>query len=75
MIFVKIIFSLFLVKIGSSTFAPLGAQGVTMSVRLPDLEKLKFVRKQVSWFEGKDIMDTCFILNFGYEALLPWPQV
>ena len=22
-----------------------------------------------------DIMHTCFILNFGYEAPLPWPQV
>ena len=38
-------------------------------------EKLEFVRSSVSLIEGKDIMDTCFILNFGYEASLPWPQV
>ena len=38
-------------------------------------EKLTFVITAVSWISGKDIMDTCFILNFGYEAPLPWPQV
>ena len=38
-------------------------------------EKLKFVRTSVSWIQGKDTMDTCFILNYGYEAPLPWPQV
>ena len=42
---------------------------------LPDTEKLEFVRKSVSWIQGRDIMDTCFILNFGYEAPLPLPQV
>ena len=42
---------------------------------LPDTEKLEFVRKSVSWIEGRDIMDTCIILNFGYDAPLPWPQV
>ena len=42
---------------------------------LLDTEKLDFVRKSVSWIEGKDILDTCFILNFGFEAPLPWPQV
>ena len=42
---------------------------------LPDTEKLKFVSKSVSWIQGHDIMDSCFILNFGYEAPLPWPQV
>ena len=42
---------------------------------LTDTEKLEFVRKSVSWIEGWDIMDTCFILNFGYKAPLPWPQV
>ena len=42
---------------------------------LPDTEKLKFVSKSVNWIEGKDIMDSCFVLNFGYEAPLPWPQV
>ena len=42
---------------------------------LSDEEKLKFVNTSGSWIEGKDIMDTCFLLNFGYEAPLPWPQV
>ena len=38
-------------------------------------EKLEFVKTSVSWISSQDIMDTCFILNFGYEAPLPWPQV
>ena len=42
---------------------------------LPDTEELEFVSTSVSWIQGHDIMDTCFILNFGYEAPLPWPQV
>ena len=42
---------------------------------LPEDEKLEFVRTSVSWIEGRDIMDSCFVLNFGYEAPLPWPQV
>ena len=42
---------------------------------LSDAEKLKFVSKSVSWIQGQDTMDSCFILNFGYEAALPWPQV
>ena len=42
---------------------------------LPDTEKLDFVSKSVSWIQGKDITDSCFILNYGYEAPLPWPQV
>ena len=42
---------------------------------LTDEEKLEFVSNSVSWIQGKDIMDSCFILNFGYEASLPWPQV
>ena len=42
---------------------------------LPDEEKLEFVKTSVSLIEVKDIIDTCFILNFGYEAPLPWPQV
>ena len=42
---------------------------------LPEAEKLEFVKTSVAWIQGQDIMDTCFILNFGYEASLPWPQV
>ena len=42
---------------------------------LAKAEKLEFLKTSVSWIEGKDIMDTCFVLNFGYEAPLPWPQV
>ena len=42
---------------------------------LPEDEKLEFVRTSVSWIEGRDTMDSCFVLNFGYVAPLPWPQV
>ena len=42
---------------------------------LPKEEKLEFVKTSVAWIQGQDIMDTCFVLNFGYEATLPWPQV
>ena len=42
---------------------------------LPDAEKLEFLKTSVSWIESKDIMDTCFVLNFGYPFRLPWPQV
>ena len=38
-------------------------------------EKLEFLKTSVSWISSKDIMDTCFVLNYGYEASLPWPQV
>ena len=41
---------------------------------LPEDEKLEFVRTSVSFIEGKEIMD-CFVLNFGYDKSLPWPQV
>ena len=47
----------------------------TLRRALSDAEKLEFVSKSVSWIQGKDTMDRCFILNFGYEAALPWPQV
>ena len=42
---------------------------------MPELEKLDFLKTSVSWIEGKDIIDTCFVLNFGYPFPLPWPQV
>ena len=42
---------------------------------LPEAEKLEFVKTSVAWIQGQDIMDSCFILNYGYEAPLPWPQV
>ena len=38
-------------------------------------EKLEFVKNSVSWISSKDILNTCFIINYGYEAPLPWPQV
>ena len=38
-------------------------------------EKLDFVRTSVAWISDKDIVDTCFVLNFGYDDPLPWPQV
>ena len=42
---------------------------------LLEKEKLEFVKTFVYWTEGRDVMDSCFTLNFGYEAPLPWPQV
>ena len=36
---------------------------------------MEFVKTSAYWIEGRDIMDTCFTLNYGYEAPLPWPQV
>ena len=42
---------------------------------LPEEEKLDFVKTSVTWIQGQDIMDSCFVLNYGYEAPLPWPQV
>ena len=42
---------------------------------LPEAEKVEFVKTSVSWIQGQDIMDHCFVLNFGYKAALPWPQV
>ena len=50
-------------------------QNNTVMRVLPDEEKLDFVRTSVFWISNNDIMDTCFILNYGYEAPLPWPQV
>ena len=46
----------------------------TLGKFLTDEEKLAFLKTSVSWISSKD-MDTCFILNYGYEAPLPWPQV
>ena len=34
-----------------------------------------FIRKTFSWIHGHDIIDTCIVQNFGFEAPLPWPQV
>ena len=42
---------------------------------LTEDEKFDFVKTSVSWIEGEDIMDKCFVLNFGYNAPVPWPQV
>ena len=42
---------------------------------LTDVEKLEFIKTTVSWISSQEKMNTCFILNFGYEAPLPWPQV
>ena len=38
-------------------------------------EKFEFIRTTVSWIEGKDIIATCFVLNFGHDDPIPWPQV
>ena len=38
-------------------------------------EKIEFVKTSVSWISSKDKIDSCFVINFGYKAPLPWPQV
>ena len=35
-------------------------------------EKIAFVKDTVS---GQGNMDACFVLNYGFEEQLPWPQV
>ena len=47
----------------------------TFRMVLPEEEKMEFVRAAVTWMSGMNIMDNSFVLNFGYEALFPWPQV
>ena len=42
---------------------------------LPEAEKLEFVKTSFAWIQGQNIMDSCFVLNFGYEGALPWAQV
>ena len=42
---------------------------------LQDGQKIEFLSKSVAWIQGHDTMDACFVLNYGYEAPLPWPQV
>jgi len=42
---------------------------------LTEDEKFVFVKTSVSWIEGEDIMNKCFVLNFGYNDPVPWPQV
>ena len=64
MLYVKILSLLFLIQFSNAK-----------NYSLRDTEKLEFVSKSVSWIQGRDIIDSCFILNFGYEAPLPWPQV
>ena len=39
------------------------------------LPEEEFVKTFVSWIEARDIIDNCFVLNFGFAASLPWPQV
>ena len=39
---------------------------------LSNKEKVAFVKRIVS---GQGNMESCFVLNFGYEEQLPWPQV
>ena len=42
---------------------------------LPDEEKLEFVKTSALWIQNKDTIGSCFILNFGFDSPLPWPQV
>ena len=63
---VKIVFYLILIKFTNSE------AGIDV---LKEEEMFDFMRKAFNWIHGQDHVDTCFILNFGYEAPLPWPQV
>ena len=42
---------------------------------LTDDEKFAFIAKVASWIEGWDLIDSCLVLNFGFESPVPWPQV
>ena len=48
---------------------------LTENTSLMNEEKFEFVSKSVHWIQGQNIVGTCFVLNYGYEAPLPWPQV
>ena len=36
---------------------------------------MAFVRTTVAWIQQRNIVDSCFTLNYGYIGALPWPQV
>ena len=42
---------------------------------LTNKEQFLFIKKTFSWIHGHDIIDTCIVQNFGFEAPIPWPQV
>ena len=44
-------------------------------IPLTSEEQSLFIRKTFSWIHGHDIIDTCIVLNFGFDSPLPWPQV
>ncbi len=46
-----------------------------ISSKISKEERFSFVRASSAWIKGKDIVDACFVLNFGYSDQLPWPQV
>ena len=50
-------------------------QNNTLGRVLTDEEKFEFVKTFASWIEERDIINNCFVLNFGYMVPLPWPQV
>ena len=39
-----------------------------------DEEKIGICKNSL-WIQGEDTMDSCFIINFGFDPPLPWPQV
>ena len=72
MFFAKILWMIILIQHSTSNIA---RKFTFKSQRvLPSVKEFEFVKVSVSWIGAKN-MENCFILNFGYEAPLPWPQV
>ena len=70
MIFIKPLTLLFLIHSSISEELKFPPQKTLTSE-----EQFLFIRKTFSWIHGHDIIDTCIVQNFGFEAPLPWPQV
>ena len=72
MFFANILGMIILIQLSTSNIA---RKFTTKSQRgSPSVKEFEFVKASVTWIGAKN-MDNCFILNFGYEAPLPWPQV
>ena len=72
MFFAKILGMIILIQLSTSNIA---RKFTTNSEKVsPSVKEFEFVKASVTWIGAKN-MDNCFILNFGYEAPLPWPQV
>lgn len=70
MIFIKLLTLIFLIHSSHSEQLKFPPQKT-----LTGEEQFLFIRKAFSWIHGHDIIDTCIVLNFGFDSPLPWPQV